>query len=173
MSSILNPNFDQNIICPDCSCIPLLGINYSYEKENLSDVCELYSYCFFDHNKKDKTIQKYSLETMFKNKSKQKNKKINYNVICESCKKKNIEYHCIECQRNICKKCFENHKAHKYYDNKQYIPEKELKEIKNKLEESKKNIQKNLDLINEKINEYESQLNELKSLYEKYKDIND
>ena len=173
MSSILNPNFDQNIICPDCSCIPLLGINYSYEKENLSDVCELYSYCFFDHNKKDKTIQKYSLETMFKNKSKKKNKKINYNVICESCKKKNIEYHCIECQRNICKKCFENHKAHKYYDNKKYIPEKELKEIKNKLEESKKNIQKNLDLINEKINEYESQLNELKSLYEKYKDIND
>jgi len=165
--------FSQNIACPDCSCQPLLGINYSYENENLSDVVELYSYCVFDHNKKYKVTTKYNFEIVFKNKSKKKNKKINQNMICESCKEKNIEYHCIECQRNICKKCFENHKSHKYYCNKEYIPEKEFKEIKNNLEESKKNIQKNLELINERIKEYESQLNELKSLYEKYKDIND
>ena len=76
MSSIPIQNISQNIICPNCSCIPLLGINYSYKNDNLSDVCELYSYCVFDHNKKDKTIQKNNLEMVSKINQKRKVKRL-------------------------------------------------------------------------------------------------
>ena len=172
MSLTLNTNLAPNILCQNCSCFPLLGFNFSLENKNLSDICELYSFCIFNHNNKKETIQRNNLDDIFKTKTKKKSKKINFNVICEFCKEKDIEYHCLDCQRNICKDCFENHKEHKYYYNKEYISEKELNEIRNNFEESKKNVDKNLDFISKKIVEFESQLEELKALYEKYKDIN-
>ena len=174
MSSKTKQNLAPNILCPECSSIPLLGFNFAYDSKNISDVCELYSYCIFNHdnNNSNKKVQKIYFENIFKKNSK-KSKKKNIKILCEFCKEKNIEYHCIECRRNICEECFENHKSHKYYYNKEYISEKELKDIKNKFEESQKNVKENLDLIYKRIQEYETQLEELKDLYEKYKDIND
>ena len=173
MSSKIKQNLAPNILCSECSSIPLLGFNFSTESKNISEVCELYSYCIFNHdNNKNKKVDKINFENIFKKNSK-KTKKKNIDLSCEFCKEKDIEYHCIECKRNICKECFENHKSHKYYYNKEYISDKELKDIKKNFEESQNNVKENLDLINKKIEEYETQLEELKDLYEKYKDIND
>ena len=172
MLSPTDINLESNVICPECSSIPLLGLNFDYEKEDLTDLCELYSYCIFNHNNKNKILNKNNFDKLFIN-NKENNKKYNSNIKCEYCKKNYVEYYCIECQRNICSKCFENHKKHKYYYNKDYLSEEEINKIKNKFIESKNNNKKNLDLIQKKIKEFESELNELKSLYEKYKDIND
>ena len=168
MLSSTNINLEPNIICHECSNIPLLGFNFNYEKEDLTNSCELYSYCIYNHNDKKELLNKNNFDNLFLNSKKYNNNKLK----CDSCKKEFVEYHCIECKRNICSKCFKNHKNHKYYYNKDYISEEEINKIKNKFIESKKNNEKNLNLINEKIKEFELELNELKSLYEKYKDIN-
>ena len=172
MSSKIKQNLAPNIICPDCSNIPLLGFNFTYEGQNLPDSCELFSYCIYNHDNKKNQIEKINFDDIFKKNTK-KNKKNKHIFKCEFCKKKNIEYHCIDCVRNLCQECFTNHKGHKYYNNKEYISEEELNEIKKNFDESQKNVKKNLKLIQEKIDELESKLEELKSLYEKYKDIND
>ena len=172
MSSKIKRGLPPNINCPNCSSIPLIGLNFLYENKNLSEVCELYSYCIFNHGNKKKESYKNKLDNIF-NKNTKKIIQDKNNLKCEFCKKIDIKYHCIDCQRNICKDCFTHHKKHKYYYNKEYISEKELNEIKINFEKSQKNIKKNLNLINNKIKEFESQLEELKVLYEKYKDIND
>ena len=93
-------------------------------------------------------------------------------MICEFCKKKYIEYHCLECRRNICNDCFENHKGHRYYYNRDYISEEEIIKIRSIFNESQDIIKTNIELINKKIIEFESQLNELKALLTIYKNIN-
>ena len=172
MSSKIKQNLTPNFLCPDCSNIPLLGFNFAYESKNISDVCELFSYCIYNHDHQKNQVKKINFENLFKTNSEKSKKKKN-NLTCEFCKEKKIEYHCIECRRNICNDCFINDKGNKYYNNKEYISEDELKNIKRNFDESQKNVKKNLKLIQEKIDEYESKLEELKSLYEKYKDIND
>ena len=172
MSSKIKQNLAPNILCPECSNIPLLGFNFAYEGKNLSDTCELFSYCIYNHDNKKNQIEKVNFFDIFKKNTK-KSKQNKQIFKCEFCKKKKIEYHCIDCVRNLCKECISNHKGHKYYNNKEYISEEELNEIKKNFDESQKNLEKNLRLIQEKINEFESKLEELKSLYEKYKDIND
>ena len=170
MSSIKDLNLKPNIICSECFCFQLLGINFNNENKNLSDVCEIYSYCSFKHNNKCKNTIKNTLDNIFSNK---KTKIYFDGVKCDFCEKNNIEYHCIQCQRNVCRKCFIYHNTHKYYYNRNYISEEEINKIKNKFTESQQNIKNNLDLINEKINEFELELKKLKELYNAYKDIND
>ena len=51
-------NLESNILCPICSYIPLLLINLEYENKNLSDVCELYSYCIYEHDNKRMKLKK-------------------------------------------------------------------------------------------------------------------
>ena len=163
---------EPNIICHKCSNIPLLGFNFDHENKNLSDSCELYSYCIFEHENKKKKLHKYHLDDIFDDDN-GKNKKCNFRVFCEVCKEKEIEYHCFDCQRNICKDCFEDHMGHKYYYNKDYISEEDLKEINNKFKESQDNVKKNLDIIYNRIKKFEEQLKYLKKLYEQFKNIND
>ena len=165
-------NSELNIICPECSNTPLLGIKFSYENKNIADICELYSYCIFEHNKENKKIDKINFENIILNKDKNEIKS-DLGIKCEFCEEKVIEYHCLDCKRNICKECFENHKEHNFYYNKNYISEEELKQINFKFNESQKNIKTNLEIIYKAIREYESQLKELKTVYEKYKDINE
>ena len=172
MSSKIKQNLAPNILCPDCSNIPLLGFNFDYKSKNISDVCELFSYCIYNHDNKKNKVKKLNFENIFKKNSKETKKNRN-ELKCEFCKENIIGYHCIDCQRNICNECIINHKGHKFYNNKDYISEVELNEIKKNFEESQKNVKNNLQLIQEKIDEFESKLEELKSLYEKYKDIND
>ena len=170
MSSKKKKYLFQDIACENCSNIPLLGINFNYENKNLSEVCELYSYCIYNDEKKD--TQKIKFNDIFRKNIKKINIP-NNKIKCEFCKNKYIQYHCIQCERNICENCFSNHKEHRYYYNKDYISEDELEKIKNNLDESQKNLIKNMDLIYNKIKEFESQLEELKNLYLKYRDIND
>ena len=168
-------NLEPKILCPECFNIPLLGINFNEETENLKSYLDLYSLCIFHHSKtKESKLNKHNLDDIFTNDNSIKNdtsndKKLN----CENCNKKPFEYHCFNCIRNICKKCFEFHKNHKYYYNYDYISEDELKKINEKLNESKNNIGSNYSLIEKIISKYETQLNQLKNLYNEYKKIND
>ena len=82
-------NIESNIICPECSSIPLLGINFNYENQNLSDSCELYSYCIFGHNKEKKIINQINFENIFLNSDKMIEER-NIKIKCEFCKRKNI-----------------------------------------------------------------------------------
>ena len=170
-------NIQPNIYCMECSCIPLLGINFNFINNNknqkLSDLYELYSYCIYEHKNKDKNkkINKIIFDKlMIKNSEVTQNK---LEIKCEKCKNKEIEYHCLDCQRNICKNCFGVHKTHKYYNNKGYISEKELEQIKNEYDKSRINLDRNLNLISKQIEEFELQLKKLKSLYKEYMDINE
>ena len=162
-------NIQTNFFCQKCSCIPLLGINFSFEKkgksEILSNTCELFSYCIYDN----KSIEKILINKINFSEISENNKEIE----CESCKILEVEYHCFDCKRNICKKCFEYHKNHKFYYNREYISEKELAQIKDDYNKSQKNLDKNLKMISKQIDEYESQLKELKALYKDYKEINE
>ena len=169
-------NIEPKILCPECFNIPLLGINFNEETENLKSYLDLYSLCIFHHSKtKESKLNKNNLEDIFTNDNSlfkndtSNNKKLN----CENCNKKPFEYHCFNCNRNICKECFEFHKSHKYYYNYDYISEDELKKINEKLNESKNNIDSNYSLIEKIISKYETQLNQLKNLYNEYKKIND
>ena len=77
MSSKIIQNLAQNILCSKCSSIPLLGINFANESKNISDVCELYSYCIFNHdNNNDKKVEKINFENIFKKNSKKEKRKI-------------------------------------------------------------------------------------------------
>ena len=127
-----NKNLLSNIICPECSSFPLLGFNFDYENKNLSKSCELYSYCIFDHKKKKKYLTKKILDDIFINKD-GNNRISNYLIKCEACNTKEIDYHCLDCKRNLCTECFKYHMKHEFYHNKIHMSDIELNEIKNKL----------------------------------------
>ena len=165
-----------NLLCPECLNIPLLGIKFSIDTKNnnqsLSNMCEIYSYCIYEHNEKKESnkVHKTSLDKI----NFVENNKTNINQIkCEKCKTKIIEYYCLECKRNICKDCFVNHNKHRYYYNKEYFSVKELNQIKEEYDKSRENLDKNLNLISIKIDEYDSKLKTLKKLYNDYKEINE
>ena len=119
------------------------------------------SLCIFHHSKtKESKLNKNNLDDIFTNDNSIKNDTSNNKKLnCENCNKKPFEYHCFNCNRNICKECFEFHKNHKYYYNYDYISEDELKKINEKLNESKNNIDSNYSLIEKIISKYEKQLN--------------
>ena len=166
----------NSILCPECSNIPLLGINFSFDSKNnnqtLSNMCELYSYCICEHKdkKKNNKVHKTFID------------KINFvridnnNIIeikCENCKTKKAEYYCLNCQRNICKDCFMYHNNHKYYYNKEYLSNKEIKQIKEEYYKSCETLDKNLNSISKNIDEFDSKLKTLKQLFKDYKEINE
>ena len=166
-------NLEPKFKSTEFSNIPLLGLSFNKEAENLNDYIEIYSYDIFNHKKVNKiTLNLNNLDNIF---SIDKNNDINNcnNLNCENCKKNPIEYLCYDCKKNICKNCFKYHKEHKHYNNYDYIPEAEIEKINDKFTKSKNIINSNLTLIEKQISEYETQLNDLKNLYNEYKEIND
>jgi len=165
-------NFEQDLICPECCNPQLLGLNFNEESIDINNFIELYSYCILNHKRDIVSLQKNNFNYIFSDKKKNS---IIYDkeLKCESCNKKPFEYHCFECKRNICQKCFEYHKTHRYYYNYGYISERELEEINNNFENAKKYTDLNIMLIESQIIKYEMQLNNLKQLFKRYKDIND
>ena len=101
MSYINESNVELNIICTECSCIPLLGLNFDYENKNISESIELHSYCIFKHQN-NSNVRKNLLEKAFSNEI----KKPNLFIKCECCKEKRSEYYCLNCKINICNLCF-------------------------------------------------------------------
>ena len=168
-------NFEQDIICPECCNIQLLGLDFNEDSDDINNFIDLYSYCIYNHKRNNKTqVQKNNLNDIFSNNKKSINNIIyNKDIICESCNKKLSEYHCLDCKRNICKNCFDFHKSHKYYCNYDYISERELKIIEDNLVKTNNKVNLNFSLIQYKILVYEQQLNNLKKIYEKYKEINE
>ena len=168
-------NLEPKIFCPKCFNIPLLGISFNEKAKNINRYIDLYSFCIFKHKKTLKTKSyKINLDELFSNNNSfNKNIQNNNEIYCESCNKKPFEYHCFDCKRNICKKCFEYDKNHKYYYNYEYIPQDELKLINEKLNKSKNNLDLNYSLISNIISNYETQLNKLKNLYAQFKKLND
>ena len=166
-----NDGFPSNIICSKCSNIKMVGVDFEYQNKKLENIVNIHSLCAFNQKENKELIHKMSLGDVFSSTCKNT---INYesNTKCEYCIKTPIEYHCIECKRNICTNCFKYHKTHSYYYNKNYLSEKELEKIKNNLNKSKNIAKINYDNIEKHIKNFESQLNELKNLFEKYKDIN-
>ena len=164
MKSLKKGNIQPNFVCKECSSIPLLGINFSFQKREssgtLSDTIELFSYCIYEHKNKSKIKNKKIRKTPFDKLNFSEITEKNIEIICESCKKLEIKYHCFDCKRNICQNCFEYHKNHKYYCNKKYISKKELKQIKDDFNKSQINLDKNLKAILKQINEFELQLND-------------
>ena len=167
-------NLDQNIICPDCFNIPLLGLNFNEKDDNLKNLIEIYSYCIYHHKNYNKAnLNKNYLNNIISNSKRTNNIIITKEINCEYCNKKPFEYHCLECKRNICKNCFAYHKNHRHYYNYDYISEQELEQINNKIISSNDNINYNIDLIEKQILKYELELLKLKNLFLKYKEINE
>ena len=75
MSSKIKQNLTPNFLCPDCSNIPLLGFNFAYENKNISDVCELFSYCIYYHDHQKNQVKKINFENLFETNSKKSIKK--------------------------------------------------------------------------------------------------
>ena len=166
-------NLDKNIICPDCFNIPLMGLNFNEEADNLKDFIEIYSYCIYNHKNNNKASLKQNyLDNIIYNSKSTNNIILTKEIYCEYCKKKPFEYHCLECKRNICNNCFVYHKNHRYYHNYDYITEEDLEQINNNIKKSNDNINYNIDLINKRIVKYESELFKLKNLFLQYKEIN-
>ena len=165
-------NFEQDIICPECCNVQLLGLNFNEESNDINNFIDLYSFCIFNHKRLKPCLQKNNFNYIFN--SKEYNNIIyNKDLKCENCNKKPFEYHCFECKRNICSKCFDYHKTHRYYYNYGYISEKELEEINNNLQRAKNNADLFMKIIKSFIIKYEMELNELRLLFKQYKDIND
>ena len=99
-------NFEQDLICPECCNPQLLGLNFNEESIDINNFIELYSYCILNHKRDIVSLQKNNFNYIFSNKKKNS---IIYDkeLKCECCNKKPFEYHCFECKRNICQKCFE------------------------------------------------------------------
>jgi len=167
----LNDFLEKNIICNQCLNIPLLGIEILYEAKNISEIIKLYSFCLFHKNKN--RVNELMLNNIYKEKAKnKKQKKININ--CEFCQKNQNEYLCLDCKRNICKKCFKYHKLHKLYQNSEHLISKEdFEKIMDNFKTAKNKLNKNLTYIINKINSFKSQLQNLENLYNEYKDLND
>ena len=97
----------------------------------------------------------------------------NPSILCEYCKKEYISYSCLECKRNICENCFNFHKSHKFYSNKEYLMTKdELKKIKENFNKSKNILEQNISLIDKQINKFKSELNNLENFFLVYKSLN-
>ena len=165
-------NFEQDLICPECCNPQLLGINFNEESIDINNFIELYSFCILNHKRDIACLQKNNFNYIFSDKKKNS---IIYDkeLKCECCNKKPFDYLCFECKRNICRKCFDYHKTHRYYYNYGYMSEEELKEINNNFEKDKKFTELNNILIESRIKKYEMQLYNLKQLFKKYKEIND
>ena len=157
------------IYCNECQNIPLIGVEFINKCNKLSDIIKVHSYCIYNHSKiKDKC--EFLLDDIF----------INYNIKknhienkCNNCTKNIFEYLCLECKRNICEECVQFHKGHNVYINKNYLlNEKDIKDIKTNLENSKKVILENISSIQRQIELYKTQLKELESVLDNYKDIN-
>ena len=168
----LEKNLESNILCNECSNIKLLGIEYLNSSRNISDIFKLYSLCMFNHNNKKNEINEMSLSDIFSTK-KNNNKTNNSEILCDNCQKCPIDYSCLNCKRNICKKCFNYHKSHNIYENKKYLLLNDLDELKKNFNQSKDIINKNILIIEKQINTYKSQLKVLENIFEEYKNIND
>ena len=134
----------SKIICNNCKNNNM-GNTYNnifYKCLNCKmDICPI---CYSNHNKEHKII--------------------NYNEINNICDKHydNYENYCIDCNKNICLQCFEDHKNHNivYYGNlyisEEYIKEeeKELRNIKDKLNEEIEKIKLKLDIVKRNIEKY-------------------
>ena len=168
-------NLEPKILCPECFNIPLLGIDFNQEAENLNSYIDLYSLCIFKHKKTvEEQLLKNNLDNIFSNINSLNNNTSNFKELyCECCNQKPFEYHCFNCKRNICKNCLEYHKSHKYYYNYDYISADELQQINKKLKQSKITLDSNYILIEKIILKYEEQLEQLKNLYAQYKKMND
>ena len=92
-------NMEPKFKCTEFSNIPLLGLSFNKEAENLNDYIEIYSYDIFNHKKVNKiTLNLNNLDNIF---SIDKNNDINNcnNLNCENCKKNPIEYLCYDCKK--------------------------------------------------------------------------
>jgi hypothetical protein len=106
--SILDDLLEKNIICNKCLNIPLLGIEFSNETKNISDIIKLHSFCLFHKN--NNKVHELPLNNIYKEKEKNKNDK-NIKLNCENCKKNENEYLCLNCKRILCKNCLFYHKV--------------------------------------------------------------
>ena len=165
-------NFEQDIRCPECCNVQLLGLNFNEESDNINNFIDLYSFCIFNHKRNKASIQKNNFNHTFNSNSYDS---IIYNkdLKCECCNRKPFEYHCFECKRNVCKNCFYYHESHRYYYNFGYLSEIELQEISDNLKRAKSQTDLNMISIEKCILKYEIQLNILKQLFKKYEEIND
>ena len=165
-------NFEQDIRCPECCNVQLLGLNFNEESDNINNFIDLYSFCIFNHKRNKASIQKNNFNHTFNSNSYDS---IIYNkdLKCECCNRKPFEYHCFECKRNVCKNCFDYHESHRYYYNFGYLSEIELQEISDNLKRAKSQTDLNMISIEKCILKYEIQLNILKQLFKKYEEIND
>lgn len=177
IDSGLDKSFESFIICKECSNIPLLGIEILDDSDNLKDIIKLFSYCIFNHKNKENRIKEYSMNDLHLNDEKSIQKIIsikNPSILCEYCKKEYISYSCLECKRNICENCFNFHKSHKFYSNKEYLMTKdELKKIKENFNKSKNILEQNISLIDKQINKFKSELNNLENFFLVYKSLNE
>jgi len=167
----LDDFLEKNIICNQCLNIPLLGIEFVYKSKSISEIIKLHSFCLFHKNKN--RVNEFLLNNIYKEKAKVK-KANSIKINCEFCKKKQNEYLCLDCKRNICKECSKYHKSHKLYQNNQYLISKDdFDKIINNFKSAKNNLNKNLSYITNKINCFKAQLQNLENLYKEYKDLND
>ena len=146
--------------CKVCGNIPLIGIEFNNKTNNILDILKIHSFCIFNHDKNEDKSLDLMRDDIFKNS-------------CDYCKNNSLEYLCLECKRNICKKCADYHKSHNLYANKKYLFTKnDITNIKNNFNNSKKIINENISSIQKKIDLFKSQLKELEILFNNYKDIN-
>ena len=108
------------------------------------DICQI---CYSNHNKEHKII----------NYDERNNKcEIHYDY---------YDNYCIDCNKNICLKCFKNHNNHNIeYFGKLYISEEEIKEEEKEL----RNI---IDKMNEEIENIKLKLDKVKNNIEQYYNI--
>ena len=146
--------------CKVCENIPLIGIEFNNKTNNILDILKIHSFCIFNHDKNEDRSLGLTRDDIFKNS-------------CDYCKNNSLEYLCLECKRNICKKCANYHKSHNLYANKKYLFNKnDITNIKNNFNNSKKIINENISSIQKQIDLFKSQLKELEILFNNYKDIN-
>ena len=146
--------------CKVCGNIPLIGIEFNNKTNNILDILKIHSFCIFNHDKNEDKSLDLMRDDIFKNS-------------CDYCKNNSLEYLCLECKRNLCKKCADYHKSHNLYVNKKYLFTKnDITNIKNNFNNSKKVINENISSIQKKIDLFKSQLKELEILFNNYKDIN-
>ena len=171
IESVSDYFLEKNIICNQCLNIPLLGIEFLYKANNISEIIKLHSFCLFHNNKNN--VNEFMLKNILKEKA--KNKKENkIKINCEYCQKNQNKYLCLNCKRNICKECSKYHKSHKLYANNKYLISKnDFEKIRNDFKRAKNNLNNNLSYIKSKINSFKSQLKNLENLYKEYKDLND
>ena len=144
VESVLDDLLRENIICNKCLNIPLLGIEFDNEVNNIYDIVKLHTFCLFHKNRKK--VNEFLLNNIYKEKEKEKKKnEKKFKINCECCKKNGNEYLCLDCKRIICKECYKYHKSHKVYENNKYLISKDdFDKIEDKFESAKTILNKNL-----------------------------